>query len=389
MWKQDRLDNLMELIIDHRGLTPKKLGGDWSSKGIPAISAKNIKTGRIVNHDDIRYVSSDLYEKWMPEKLEAGDILLTSEAPLGEIYYLAEKKDLVLSQRLFGLRTDKTKLDPKYLYYYLQGAEGRHELLKRLSGTAAEGIRQAELRQILIKYPENLRIQSKISSIISRLDEKIVLNNKIVEKLELVAQLVYKEWFMIQGNKVLSESTWRLTTLAEVADIIMGQSPPSEDYNIEGKGLPFHQGVTYFGRRYPTHKIFCTNNPRKAAKGDILLSVRAPVGRLNIADRELSLGRGLASVRNKNGSQSFLFYQLRNVFKKEDSFGSGSIFAAVTKSELENIKVILPPEELISKFEIIAGGIEHKIQLLEVENNELISLKDILLPKLLRGELDV
>lgn len=98
-WRKVKLGDVLQLLIDHRGKTPKKLGGEWSLRGIPAISAKNIKNGRIVNERDIRYVSQKLYDKWMSEKLEKGDMLLTSEALLGELLYLKEKTDYCLSQR--------------------------------------------------------------------------------------------------------------------------------------------------------------------------------------------------------------------------------------------------------------------------------------------------
>src|SRR3990167_2183920 len=129
----------------------------------------------------------------MPEKLEGGDVLLTSEAPLGELYFLKEKRDYVLSQRLFALRTNKKKLNSRYLYYYLQGSIGRQELLRRLSGTAAEGIRQVELRQIIIEFPEDILEQEKIASILSAFDNKIEINNKIVKTLEKMAQVIFKE----------------------------------------------------------------------------------------------------------------------------------------------------------------------------------------------------
>ncbi len=140
-WRKVKLGEALSLIIDHRGKTSKKLGGNWSKNGIPALSAKNIKRGQIINEKDIRFVSEKLYEKWMSEKLEAGDILMTSEAPLGELFYLKEKVDYCLSQRLFGLRVDKNILNSRFLYYYLQSPTGRHELIRRISGTAAEGIR--------------------------------------------------------------------------------------------------------------------------------------------------------------------------------------------------------------------------------------------------------
>ena len=142
-WRKVKLDDALSLILDCRGKTPKKLGDDWLRNGIPALSAKNIKTGQIINKNDIRYVSQKLYDKWMPEKLEKGDILLTSEAPLGELLYLKEKADYCLSQRLFALRAKPQILDSRFLYYYFLSPIGRHQLLRLIIGTAAEGIRHS------------------------------------------------------------------------------------------------------------------------------------------------------------------------------------------------------------------------------------------------------
>src|SRR5438309_1125291 len=105
-WKIATMKEVLELIIDHRGITPKKLGGDWSESGIPTISAMNINSGHLVRPEEIRYVDLQMYEKWMPEKLLIGDVILTSEAPLGEAYYV-EDENYCLGQRLFGLRSQK------------------------------------------------------------------------------------------------------------------------------------------------------------------------------------------------------------------------------------------------------------------------------------------
>jgi type I restriction enzyme, S subunit len=152
-WRILTLDEILDTIIDHRGLTPKKLGGDWAEEGYPAISAMNIKNGKIVKKQNIEYISEELYHKWMKVELKSGDILLTSEAPLGEIYYLFHEEKMVTSQRVFGIRSNPKLMPSIFLRYYLDSHFGQYELHARASGSTVSGIRQSELRKIKIIAP--------------------------------------------------------------------------------------------------------------------------------------------------------------------------------------------------------------------------------------------
>jgi type I restriction enzyme S subunit len=169
----------------------------------------------------------------------------------------------------------------------------------------------------------------------------------------------------------------------------MGQSPKSEYYNPSGEGLPFHQGVSNFNNRYPEHEIYCTVDKRIASAGDILFSVRAPVGRINIADKKLIIGRGLAAIRHKNDLQSFLYYQLKAIFNEEDIIGNGSIFNSVTKQDLANVKVIVSNNSINKEFNEKVIPIDQLIRNLTQKNIILHCTRDLLLPKLTSGELDV
>ena len=181
-WKIDTIDNLVELIIDYRGKTPKKLGMDWSEKGIPALSAKTIKKGKIVRRDAMNYGSKELYDIWMKDELKKGDVLLTSEAPLGELYYLNDNTKYILSQRLFALRTNN-KITSSYLYFYLFSKKGQHLLQARASGSTVQGIRQTELRKIEVIIPEKSLLE-KASSNFKSTQDKIFINSKQIETLK-------------------------------------------------------------------------------------------------------------------------------------------------------------------------------------------------------------
>lgn len=164
-WEIKELEDLLELIIDYRGKTPKKLGGDWSNSGVKAISAKNIKNLELIDIENMNMCNNQMYNKWMKDKLIEGDILMTSEAPLGELYYFAEKKEYILSQRIYGIRADKIKILPSVLFYSLQSPIVMADILNRATGTTVTGIRQTELRKVKLIVPP-CKVQKKIESIL-------------------------------------------------------------------------------------------------------------------------------------------------------------------------------------------------------------------------------
>ena len=180
-WKECCLGDVISLTIDHRGLTPKKLGGDWTDKGYRALSATNVKTGKIVQQESIRYVDEEMYRKWMPEEIAYGDILVTSEAPFGEILQWNSEEKIVLSQRLFGVRVlDNFNAD--YIYYYMTSDAFQGEMHSRATGTTVVGLRQPELLKCKVCYPK-FEEQKKIASVLRMIDDKINTNEKINDNL--------------------------------------------------------------------------------------------------------------------------------------------------------------------------------------------------------------
>ena len=177
-WKEVPLSEIVSLIIDYRGKTPKKLGGDWSTQGIQALSAKNIKTREIVQPDTIRYVDSNMYQSWMKEEIQRGDILITSEAPFGEVFYWDSDEKIVLSQRLFAIRCKKEYYSP-FVFQYMTSERFQCELSGRATGTTVTGLRQPELLKCLVSLPDDYQEQCTIADALSAIDARIALNKKI------------------------------------------------------------------------------------------------------------------------------------------------------------------------------------------------------------------
>ncbi|MFP3523853.1 restriction endonuclease subunit S [Pantoea sp. SIMBA_072] len=208
-WNVLPLESATSLIIDHRGKTPKKLGGDWSEDGYPAISAKNIKNGRLVRHDAIKYVDPELYKKWMRDVLLSGDILMTSEAPLGELLYLAKNSNYLLSQRLYGIRADNNIVSGCYLYLWLQSTRAKDDINGRATGSTVVGIRQSELKKVNVMAPKKDLIES-FSSLAAYYLAKIESNEKeniVLENIRdtLIPKLLSGEITLPEAEQAISE----------------------------------------------------------------------------------------------------------------------------------------------------------------------------------------
>jgi len=183
---------------------------------------------------------------------------------------------------------------------------------------------------------------------------------------------------------------WEVSELKDIANITMGQSPPGESYNEENNGMIFFQGCTDFGTRFPSVRQFTTSPTRFAYKGDILLSVRAPVGTLNIAKDDCCIGRGLAALNSKDNCISYLFgvmVNLKQVFDRRNV--DGTTFGSITKDDLFSLKVIKPDTDILKKYHSIINPAFEKQNTINLENQKLSELRDWLLPMLMNGQVRV
>jgi type I restriction enzyme S subunit len=284
----------------------------------------------------------------------------------------------------------------RYLYYALCAAN-----LNQYAGGAAQPLlTQRDLRAVLVSHP-SLSVQRRIAAILSAYDNLVEDNNRRITILEEMAQRIYREWFVefhFPGHKrvQMQESMlgpvpagWQVESLGALATVVMGQSPPSAAYNKNRAGLPFHQGVGSYGRHFPVHKTHSTMGLRRAFAGDTLVSVRAPVGRINIADRDLIIGRGLSAIRACSAPQHFLLHTLKHVFREEDAMGNGAIFNSVTKREMEGLPVAWPGISLAQRFEKFIDPFWKGIATLTKSSENACHTRNLLLPRLLSGEIDM
>lgn len=297
--------------------------------------------------------------------------------------------------------------DVEYIYYLLKNLK----LNEYKTGSGVPTMNRNHLHPLKIQAFLDIPTQKSIAHILSTLDQKIAINNQINAQLEQMAKTLYDYWFVqfdfpdengkpykSSGGKMVYNDTlkreipkgWNSVQLSDIANITMGQSPDGSTYNENKHGTIFFQGSTDFNWLFPTVRQYTTEPTRFAKKGDILLSVRAPVGDMNIAQYDCCIGRGLSALHSKHGFDGFLFYVMKNFKKTFDRRNSqGTTFGSITKDDLHSLHLISSPKEILKGFENIVSKNNEMIFRLSEQNQQLAQLRDFLLPMLMNGQVGV
>ncbi len=373
---------------------------DYSTEGIPVVMPKDIIEGRITT-ESIARVSREHVERLARHKLKAGDIVYGRRGDIGrQALIRKEQEGWLCGTGCLRLSLGDSVLAPLFLHYYLRQESVIGGISNQAVGATLPNLNTGILRSVPVRFPP-LTEQRRIARILSAYDELMENSGKRIRIFEAMARALYHEWFVnfrFPGHEKLPRVApplgdipkgWEVKKLKDACHLTMGQSPKSEFYNVTGEGQPFHQGVTDFGDRFPTDRLFCTVEGRVAEAGDILFSVRAPVGRMNIADKKIIIGRGLSAIRHMDGHQAFLWEQLRNRFTEVDMMGNGAIFAAVTKDDMQGIELICPPAPLVDAATELLEPVHSEIGALTKQIQNLRRTRNLLLPRLLSGQVNL
>ena len=289
------------------------------------------------------------------------------------------------STEFIVFRAKEGYTDPNFVYYLVKSSFVRDPAMKSMVGSSGRQRVQTDVVQNLIVPFPSLLEQRKIASILKSLDDKIALNTAINDNLEQQAKTLYQQMFIdnpVPGGYI--------GTLSDIADITMGQSPNGSSYNEDGNGTVFFQGRAEFGFRFPSVRLYTTEPKRMACANDTLMSVRAPVGDLNVAYTDCCIGRGLAAIHSKSNQQSFVLYTMFSLRKQLDVFnGEGTVFGSINRTSLIELPIFIPSDREIVNFEAIVAPIDAAIRNNYEEICRLEKIRDTLLPKLMSGELDV
>lgn len=297
----------------------------------------------------------------------------------------------------------------EYMFRFL-----RRRIQHEASGSVQDNINLETLARLRFPLPP-LPKQKAIADILGSLDDKIELNRKTNETLEAMARTIFKSWF-VDFDPVVAKSEgrqpdgmdaetaklfpdsfenseigripkgWTAGDVGDYFNLTMGQSPDGSTYNEDGRGLPFYQGRRDFGFRFPDLRVYCDAPTRVAEQGDTLVSVRAPVGDINMASEKCCIGRGVAAIRHKSGSRSFTYYSMHELRSSLKTFEAhGTVFGAINKDQFYALPIVVPPIVLVHAFECFAASLDDEIATLTQETITLTQMRDALLPRLLSG----
>jgi type I restriction enzyme S subunit len=411
------LEEWMESIIDYRGKTPEK-----TTAGIPLITAKVIKGGRIETPSE--FIAADAYDEWMRRGIpEAGDVVITTEAPLGEVAQLPKGK-VALAQRVITLRGKKNLVDNTFLKYLLLSRPFQEDLEARATGTTVMGIKQSILRKIDLAFPSFLH-QKAIAHILGTLDDKIELNRKTNETLEAMAKALFKSWF-VDFDPVKAKAEGRSTGLpAEISDLFsdsfedseLGETPcgwetgrldeileidpprqlkrGSVSPYLEMKGVPTsgHSAVDVVGREFSSGSKF--------RNGDTLLARITPClenGKTAFVDflKDGEIGWGstefIVMCGRREEVNPFAYYLARSeVFRNnaiQNMVGSSGR-QRVPSDAVSGFTLPLPPKEILVKFGLLATYLMRRISATADQSVILSKIRDALLLKLISGEIRI
>ena len=418
-WEEHKLEDVLECLIDYRGKTPTK-----TATGIPLVTAKIVKNGFVQKPDE--YIAESDYESWMTRGFpEIRDVLLTTEAPLGEVAQLNIKR-VALAQRLVTLRGKKKILDNGFLKYFLRSDVGQARLKARETGTTVTGIKQSELRQIMIPLPR-IETQRAIAATLSALDDKIELNNRINKTLEEMAQALFKRWFvdfefpdendqpykssggeMEESELGMIPKGWKVGEISELCCVQIG-GDWGEEFKFEDaipvvclRGTDLQKLKEFgFSIDAPIRWVKKSSaTKRKITDKDILVggSGLGPVGRSLYCARELeklyeypiiysNFCKRITAINRDHAI--YVEHIIENMHKNGEikQYVNGTSIPNLDVQGLLKHKLCIPSSDMVEKYSKIKAN--YFCSVFAGESRTLSSLRDALLPKLMSGEIRV
>lgn len=409
-WKEYRLEEVIEEFIDYRGRTPKKV-----NSGIPLITAKIVKSGRINTPNE--FIREEDYESWMTRGIpKKGDVILTTEAPLGEVAQITSNEKIALAQRIITLRSNSSLLDNTFLKYLLQSPIMQWRLSERASGTTVVGIKSSELRKVNVNIP-SLEKQKKIVNILSSLDDKIELNNEMNKTLDEMAQSIFKRWFvdfefpnedgepykssggeMVESELGMIPKGWEYGLINDTCEKIYSGGTPktSEETYWNGELNWMSSGETRNNFIIDTEKYITQQGADKSSTklANRLNTVIASAGQgftrgqTSLLLIDTYINQSLITLKPKYYYEFFNYFNIKRRYNELRNISdSHSIRGSLTTKMICKLGTILPNIEVLKEFCVIIEPI-----IIQIENNirnsqNIAELRNLLLPKLMNGEI--
>lgn len=401
-----KLESITETLIDYRGKTPPK-----TDSGVRLITAKVVKGGRITD-DRAEYISSETYDTWMRRGFpQQWDILITTEAPLGEVAQLRAPERVALAQRLILLRGDPSMIDQQFYVNALKSPFVQDQLRARATGTTVLGIKQSELRQIDIPLP-CLPIQRKIACVLSAYDNLIENNLRRIQILEEMAEALYREWFvkfrfpghertaLVDSEMGRVPSGWDVTTVDDTFEINGGGTPSKKQPEYwDGGSVTWYSpsDLTRAGSMFMdksqsqiTELGLKKSSARLFPPFSVMLTSRATIGVVAINTTPACTNQGFINcIPNDAFPVYVLYFWMRECTDTIVSMASGATFKEISKSVFRTIPLLKPPLPLVTQFQQAVEPLGLQILNLQRRNAKSRETRDLLLPRLISGHVDV
>lgn len=385
-WKECKLGDVAEKFIDYRGKTPQK-----SESGVPLVTAKIVKNGKILEPNE--FIKVDIYDSWMIRGLpEINDVVLTTEAPLGEVALLKDK-NVALAQRIILIRGKQSISDNAYLKYYFQSSDGQYELHSRASGTTVFGIKASVLKEVPVPLP-SLSEQKAIACVLSSLDDKIDLLHRKNKTLEAMAEALFRQWFIEEA-----EEDWEEKSLLEIIQVVGGGTPKTsiqkywngEIFWLSGGDIASnHKSFIISCEKTITEAGLKNSSAKLLPQYATVISARGTVGKYCILSKPMAFSQSNYGILPKYGTCFFFTYSLINhVVAELHSSAYGSVFDTITTTTFKEIVVLVPSDDEIEKFEVTISPYFQKMLTNTLQIRTLEKLRDTLLPRLISGEVKV
>lgn len=371
--------------------------GKEVANGVPLIRVKDFDGGTL-SLDSAKRVAPDIEASYSRSRLEGGEILLSLVGTLGLVAVAPSSAAGCNVARAVGVIPAEPGA-ARYLSLCLRSGVIQRYIHRWATTTVQATFNLRDVKRLPIPQPP-LDEQRRIAAVLGALDDKIELNRKMKRTLEAMAQALFKSWFIdfdgVPDSELVESELgpipkgWEVGTIGEQFNLTMGLSPPGHTYNEDGVGMPFFQGARDFGFRFPAERVYCTAPKRTAEALDTLISVRAPVGRPNIAWRACCIGRGVAALRHNGGSRSYTFAMAKHLEHQFEKFNAeGTVFGSINKRDFLKLTVVVPPPEMVQRFDATVAPLDNRIRNATFQARTLAALRDALLPKLISGEIRV
>ena len=365
-----------------RGITPSYT----EEKGVKVINQRCIRNNSI-DFENSRLTDSQKKKIPKDKYLQKYDVLINSTG-VGTLGRSAQIKELcepiTVDSHVTILRPNDS-INPLFFGYAIQMLE------KNIENLAEGSTGQTELSRIRLSdeiFINNLplNLQKKISFILSNIDKKISINQQLNKNLFKLSNVINSDFIKsIDNNKQCS-----FIDLKELGNIVMGQSPKGESYNYDKIGLPLINGAADYENGYLKAQKYTSDPKKTCEKNDLIFCIRATIGLLIVCDQKYCLGRGVAGITNIDPIyKEYAFHLIYSSIENFKRAATGSVISGISRKDIENIDVKIPSFDEINKYHKIQKPIFDKLENNRIEINNLIKLRDTLLPKLMSGEIDV